>query len=314
LNDGSGGDFPVGPWTYAECGICLEVGWLNKRHCCDYCACIQCLQQYYSSRIELGAVTIECINPFCHSFVHRDEISARLTPQMKDVYHRLLLTTSSQSEQTKPCPQCNYFYTLSDDLFKQYKSKMKDSHIFRVQCTECQFFWCFKCHSPWHSELSCKQYRKGDRLLKTWAKETNHGQVNAQKCPRCAIYIQRTSGCDHMHCTRCKTDFCYKCGDRLRRLKFFGDHYSKLSIFGCKYRYKANQPLQRKLIRGAVFASKLMLVPILGSLAVCAGAVVLVLGVAALPLYGAVKIYRKYRNKKTLKNIRQQVVVSTISR
>ncbi|CAG2114548.1 unnamed protein product, partial [Medioppia subpectinata] len=178
----------------------------------------------------------------------------------------------------------------------------------RVQCTECQFYWCFKCHSPWHSELSCKQYRKGDRLLKTWAKETNHGQVNAQKCPRCGIYIQRTSGCDHMHCTRCKTDFCYKCGDRLRRLKFFGDHYSKLSIFGCKYRYKASQPVQRKLIRGAVFGSKLMLVPVLGSLAVCAGAVVLVLGVAALPVYGAVKIYRKYRNKKNLKSIRQQVL------
>lgn len=115
-----------------------------------------------------------------------------------------------------------------------------------------------------------------------------------------------------MHCTRCKTDFCYKCGDKLRRLKFFGDHYSKLSIFGCKFRYKADQPLQRKLIRGAVFGSKVMLVPILGSLALCAGAVVVVLGVAALPLYGAIKIYRKYREKKNLKNIRQQVV-STIS-
>jgi hypothetical protein len=36
-------------------------------------------------------------------------------------------------------------------------------------------------------DLTCKQYRKGDRLLKTWAKETNHGQVNAQRCPRCSV-------------------------------------------------------------------------------------------------------------------------------
>jgi len=85
-----------------------------------------------------------------------------------------------------------------------------------------------------------------------------------------------------------------------------------LSIFGCKFRYKADKPLQRKLIRGAVFGSKVMLVPILGSLALCAGAVVVVLGVAALPLYGAIKIYRKYRDKKNLKHIRQQMV-STIS-
>jgi E3 ubiquitin-protein ligase RNF217 len=91
-------------------------------------------------------------------------------------------------------------------------------------------------------------------------------------------------------------------------LKFFGDHYSKLSIFGCKFRYKPDKPLQRKLIRGAVFGGKLMLVPVLGSLALCAGAVVVVLGVAALPLYGTIKIYRKYKDKKNLKNIRQQIV------
>lgn len=125
------GDFPVGAWVYQECGVCLEVGWLNRRHCCDYSACIPCLQQYYSSRIEFGTITIECINPLCHSFVHRDEISARLSPQMKDVYHRLLLSSSSQSEQTKPCPQCNSFYTITEDMIKLFKTKPKDSTIYR---------------------------------------------------------------------------------------------------------------------------------------------------------------------------------------
>lgn len=39
-----------------------------------------------------------------------------------------------------------------------------------------------------------------------------------------------------MHCSACETNFCYKCGEKLRHLKFFGNHYSKLSVFGCKYR------------------------------------------------------------------------------
>lgn len=124
-------DFPTGPWVYQECGVCLELGWLNKRPCCNYCACNACLQLYYSSRIEFGTVTIECVNPFCRSYVHRDEISARLSPQMKDIYHRLLVTSSSQSEQTKTCPQCNNFYTISDETLKLFKSKPKDSTIFR---------------------------------------------------------------------------------------------------------------------------------------------------------------------------------------
>lgn len=101
-----------------------------------------------------------------------------------------------------------------------------------------------------------------------------------------------------MHCSRCKTDFCYRCGDQLRRLKFFGDHYSKLSVFGCKYRYKASQPVQRKLIRAAVFGSKVLLAPVVGSLAVAAGAMVLGVGVAALPLYGGIRFYRKYQSSK----------------
>lgn len=59
--------------------------------------------------------------------------------------------------------------------------------IFRVQCSECNYHWCFKCHAPWHEGLSCKQYRKGDRLLKSWAKEKIHGQLNAQQCPKCKV-------------------------------------------------------------------------------------------------------------------------------
>lgn len=54
--------------------------------------------------------------------------------------------------------------------------------------------------------------------------------------------------------------------------------------------------MQRKLIRGAVFASKLMMAPVLGSLALVAGAVVVGVGVAALPLYGGMRLYRKYQH------------------
>ena len=133
-------------------------------------------------------------------------------------------------------------------------------------------------------------------MLYSWAKQMSQGQVNAQKCPKCKILIQKSSGCDHMHCPRCKNDFCYRCGGTLKSLKFFGDHYSKLSIFGCKYRYKAGQPVQRKLIRGAVFTSKLLVAPVLGSLALIAGAVVVGVGAAALPLYGSIRLYRKYQH------------------
>ncbi|GFT51693.1 probable E3 ubiquitin-protein ligase RNF217 [Nephila pilipes] len=150
-----------------------------------------------------------------------------------------------------------------------------------VACPSCQLQWCFQCHAPAHGALTCRQYKKGDHLLRNWARARTHGQQNAQKCPKCKIYIERTTGCDHMHCTSCSTDFCYKCGEKYRYLKFFGDHYSKLSIFGCKYRFKANQPFQRRAIRGAVFGGTLIAVTVL---ALCAGVLVAGISLIALPV------------------------------
>lgn len=66
------------------------------------------------------------------------------------------------------------------------------------------------------------------------------------------IHIQRTEGCDHMTCSQCNTNFCYRCGERYRQLRFFGDHTSNLSIFGCKYRYLPERPHLRRLVRGSV--------------------------------------------------------------
>ncbi len=57
----------------------------------------------------------------------------------------------------------------------------------QIQCTKCQFVWCFKCHAPWHEGLKCRDYKKGDKLLRHWASVIEHGQRNAQKCPRCKV-------------------------------------------------------------------------------------------------------------------------------
>ena len=104
------------------------------------------------------------------------------------------------------------------------------------------------------------------------------------------MYIQRTKGCDHIVCLRCKTELCYKCGDRFRDIKFIGsflaegflvrsalsslgDHYSELSVLGCKYRFYPDQPLKRRLIRGSILCGKVLAAPVLLCMAVVAGAV-----------------------------------------
>ncbi|MGH0168900.1 UNVERIFIED_CONTAM: hypothetical protein FKN15_075149 [Acipenser sinensis] len=95
------------------------------------------------------------------------------------------------------------------------------------------------------------------------------------------IHIQRTEGCDHMTCSQCNTNFCYRCGERYRQLRFFGDHTSNLSIFGCKFRYLPEKPHLRRLVRGSVCASKILIAPLVLVLVVVFGAVALVIGVCS---------------------------------
>ncbi|XP_060094803.1 E3 ubiquitin-protein ligase RNF217 isoform X2 [Heteronotia binoei] len=184
----------------------------------------------------------------------------------------------------KPLPCCKK--PVCEDCLKRYLSS-------QIQCPTCQFVWCFKCHSPWHEGVNCKEYKKGDKLLRHWANEIEHGQRNAQKCPKCKIHIQRTEGCDHMTCSQCNTNFCYRCGERYRQLRFFGDHTSNLSIFGCKYRYLPERPHLRRLVRGSVCGGKLLITPLILVLGLVMGAIAVIIGLFVFPIYCLCKKKRK---------------------
>lgn len=117
--------YPVGELQYEECGICNQVGWLYHRVCCNYPTCTSCLCQYYTMKIELGIFVIECINIDCHKFVHRDEISVRLEPQTKEMFHRLLMANNSD-EFAKTCPKCsNVFKIKSESDLRAMKNAAK---------------------------------------------------------------------------------------------------------------------------------------------------------------------------------------------
>lgn len=112
---------PNNRWSFEECSICCDAQWLLVRSCCSFAACLECLSRYYSSRIELGCLSIECIGSECHQLVYRAEVNARLNGEQKALYTRLLLLSSSESERAKPCPQCNTILTLSAAKERQMK-------------------------------------------------------------------------------------------------------------------------------------------------------------------------------------------------
>ncbi|XP_064912902.1 E3 ubiquitin-protein ligase RNF217 isoform X1 [Columba livia] len=279
-----------GPLLVLSCRVCLEEKPIKPLSCCKKAVCEECLKRYLSSQVQLGQADIKCPITECNE--HLDETTVLYNLPHDDIIkYKYFLELSRIDSSTKPCPQCKHFTTFRRRGHIPTPAKLENKY--KIQCPSCQFVWCFKCHSPWHEGVNCKEYKKGDKLLRHWANEIEHGQRNAQKCPKCKIHIQRTEGCDHMTCSQCNTNFCYRCGERYRQLRFFGDHTSNLSIFGCKYRYLPERPHLRRLVRGSVCAGKLLITPLILVLGLALGAIAVVIGLFVFPIYCLCKKQRK---------------------
>ncbi|KAG7508770.1 hypothetical protein JOB18_023627 [Solea senegalensis] len=273
-----------------SCRVCLEDKTIAPLPCCRKAVCDECLKLYVSSQVRVAKPHISCPIPECSGYLEEGLVISHLANEDVAKY-RYFLELNQLDSSTKPCPQCRQFTSL-----KKHNSNHSEQK-YKIQCGNCQFVWCFKCHAPWHNGIKCREYRKGDKLLRTWANVIVHGQRNAQKCPQCKIHIQRTEGCDHMSCTQCNTNFCYRCGERYRHLRFFGDHTSNLSVFGCKYRYLPDKPHLRRLIRGSVCGAKVLIAPVVILLVVVLGALALVIGSVVFPVYYVCKRRKKQRSQ-----------------
>ncbi|XP_041716594.1 probable E3 ubiquitin-protein ligase RNF217 [Coregonus clupeaformis] len=284
LNNFYNGDYNVS--IVLTCRICLDDKYIKPLHCCKKAVCEECLKRYISSQVRVGRADIVCPITECSGYLEESLVVSHLGIEEVAKY-KYFLELSRVDSSTKPCPQCSQFISLKG------RTPSRAEYKYKIQCTKCQFVWCFKCHAPWHDGLKCHEYRKGDKLLRHWASVIEHGQRNAQKCPRCKIHIQRTEGCDHMNCTQCNTNFCYRCGEKYRHLRFFGDHTSNLSVFGCKYRYLPEKPHLRRLVRGSVCVCKVVVAPVVIVLVMAVGALSLVIGLVAFPIYYICKKRRK---------------------
>ncbi len=71
-----------------------------------------------------------------------------------------------------------------------------------IVCDNCPTVTCLCCKGPWH-EGQC------------W--DWNPVQVgpiaDARHCPCCGIVIEKSAGCNHMHCRWCEYEFAWCCGE-----------------------------------------------------------------------------------------------------
>ena len=88
----------------------------------------------------------------------------------------------------------------------------------KLECPLCHNSFCLVCRtSPWHRGKRCEEFQaeRGDEGASDALFKRFTATQRLRQCPKCRFWVEKTDGCDAMHC-RCNLVFCYKCGGCLK--------------------------------------------------------------------------------------------------
>ena len=103
---------------------------------------------------------------------------------------------------------------VSTESSKKAKDK-NEEHIPMSErlsvCEDCDYAFCCVCKKGWHGELARCNPRRQAELNAEEKATLEYLQRYSTACPTCSAPAQKTMGCNHMICFKCKTHFCYLC-------------------------------------------------------------------------------------------------------
>jgi hypothetical protein len=202
-----------------NCPICLDEIPSDKIYildCCDHKFCKNCITEYTRMKITDGETdSLTCPVLTCKREIEVKEIKQLLNSQEMKKYEDFSLKKAlSKIPTVCYCPNrlCNNAIDVVG-----CESCMK--------CPACATVFCSACKVEWHQGMTCMEYQEWK--VKSFESEKQYLEwilANAKNCPTCNVPISKISGCNHMKCKRCGSDFCWICGQKMvMNEKHFGN-------------------------------------------------------------------------------------------
>lgn len=164
--------------------------------------CYECVANYVSNSVKVHKIELNCMdtNSCTGKFTEQDLrkcLSKELLEQFYKVEQKVYLRKLFNDELVS-CPNCSI-------------EMIHDGHIDNgiIICINkyCGQVSCSKCRKELHIPDPCTVE---DQKRITKEEEDTYTVIKA--CPNCNTDIFKDGGCNHMICSRCKTDMCYRCG------------------------------------------------------------------------------------------------------
>ncbi|XP_057956585.1 E3 ubiquitin-protein ligase RSL1-like [Malania oleifera] len=199
------------------CVICLEDTNVGQMFAVDGCLhryCFSCMKQHVEVKLLHGMVPI-CPHENCKSELNIESCGKFLTPKLIDIMKQRIKEASIPVTEKVYCPypRCSALMSRNEVLEYATNAFVGADRSGARKCTKCHGLFCINCKVPWHSNMTCNDYkqlnpfpRAEDAKLKSLATKNLWRQ-----CVKCNHMIELIEGCFHMTC-RCGYEFCYTCG------------------------------------------------------------------------------------------------------
>lgn len=237
-----------------RCPMCFEdvLGSRGLFLTCDHFGCRECLgqmAQIHTGEADLSSLRCPyqgCGEPFGIEAV--TELLGADSPVLARWEELSLQRCLDRMGDVAFCPRC-------DANGVRVPCIQDEDHM--AKCEACLFVFCGKCKSVFHPGTPC-----ADRNDQMWALEQRargqgreaeaaQGELltlrllssTTRNCPKCSTAIQKSEGCNKMHCKNCGVYFCWKCSKEITGYDHFAS--SECRLFDAEEIRRWNQQMQQ---------------------------------------------------------------------
>ncbi|CAI6336893.1 unnamed protein product [Periconia digitata] len=138
---------------------------------------------------------------FVISFAQLQQVLPRTTFVQLD--NALLNHHLRSSDSYMDCNKCGKAFSIEG--YGAGQSSLQSNMKIKATCPDprCSHEHCFSCRRQWHGHTACNTIKTSEEM----ETEKMLKKMGAKPCPSCGIFIRKKGGCDHMHCSKCRTHF-----------------------------------------------------------------------------------------------------------
>ncbi|KAK2764966.1 translation termination inhibitor protein itt1 [Arachnomyces sp. PD_36] len=146
-------------------------------------------------KLELDKTTVYCPREWCQGAARSKKHPKPVDPINEDVD----LSSDDEDEPMK-----------FDPSGKEAELPPMSERV--VVCEDCSYAFCCVCRKGWHGELErCFPPRPTGELTAEEKATEDYLKTYTSPCPTCSAPCQKSMGCNHMICFKCRSHFCYLC-------------------------------------------------------------------------------------------------------